>query len=38
MAKNLIFLIAISNWGIADGQVQAYVVDITYLCDSSLLK
>jgi hypothetical protein len=26
---------AVSNWAIAGGQVQAYVVDITHLCVSS---
>jgi hypothetical protein len=27
---------AVSNWGIAGGQIQAYVVDITDLCSSSI--
>ena len=27
---------AVSNWGIADGQIQAYVVDITDLCSSTI--
>mgnify|MGYP001120956507 CR=1 FL=1 len=27
---------AVSNWGIAGGQIQAYVVEITHLCNSSI--